>query len=143
MPAINRRDILEERDSQATQGYRENYKSTQSTVGRDWATNQPDDFDFGPNDEGFFPISRLRQQYVDYLSTKVLEYEEQKIARHYYHSAQWTPEEIRILRTRRQPVITYNRTSRKIDSIVSLVQRLRQDPKAFPRNPQAQSGADL
>src|SRR5215510_3408159 len=116
---------------------RENYLSTQSTVGKDWSTNQPDDWDLGVDQEGFFPISRLRQQYMDYLSTKVLEYEEQKVARHYYHGSQWTPEEIRILRTRRQPIVTFNRTNRKIDSIVALVQRLRQDPKAFPRNPQA------
>jgi hypothetical protein len=143
MPAINRRDILENADSQAVQGYRENYKSRGGTIGRDWATNQPDDWDFDPNAEGFFPISRLRQQYTDYLTTKVQEYEEQKIARHYYHGSQWTPEEIRILRTRRQPVITFNRVNRKVDSIVALVQRLRQDPKAFPRNPQAQSGADV
>lgn len=120
----------------------EAFRSTQGTLGN-WTTNQPDDFDFGPDEEDYFPISRLRQQYVDYLSTKVLEYEEQKISRHYYHGSQWTPEEIRILRTRRQPIITFNRTNRKIDSIVALVQRLRQDPKAFPRNPQAQAGADL
>jgi hypothetical protein len=143
MPAINRRDVLENADSQATQGYRENFKSRGGTVGRDWATNQPDDWDFDPNAEGFFPISRLRQQYTDYLTTKVQEYEEQKQARHYYHGSQWTPEEIRILRTRRQPVITFNRVNRKVDSIVALVQRLRQDPKAFPRNPQAQGGADV
>ena len=121
----------------------ENFRSTQGTVGRNWSTNQPDDFDFGTDEDGFFPVTRLRQQYVDYLSTKVMEYEEAKISRHYYHGSQWSPEEIRILRTRRQPVITFNRTNRKIDGIVGLVQRLRQDPKAFPRNPQAQNGADL
>lgn len=121
---------------------RERYRSKTGTIG-DFETNQPDDWDFGEDEDGFFPVSRLRQQYVDYLSTKVLEYEEAKQSRHYYHGSQWTPEEIRILRARRQPVITFNRTNRKIDSIVALVQRLRQDPKAFPRNPAAQSGADV
>src|SRR5215468_3371679 len=151
---INRRSALEDAsalasadpatyDIKRTGVESERYRSKTGTVGKDWETNQPDDWDFSSDEEGYFPISRLRQQYVDYLSTKVLEYEEQKISRHYYHGSQWTPEEIRILRARRQPVITYNRTNRKIDSIVALVQRLRQDPKAFPRNPQAQSGADL
>ena len=77
----------------------EAFRSTQGTVGRNWSTNQPDDFDFGTDDDGFFPVTRLRQQYVDYLSTKVMEYEEAKISRHYYHASQWSPEEIRILRT--------------------------------------------
>jgi len=121
----------------------ENFKSRGGTVGHNWTTNQPDDFDYTSDEDGFFPVSRLRQQYTDYLATKVLEYEEQKVSRHYYHGAQWSPEEIRILRTRRQPVITFNRTNRKIDGIVGLVQKLRQDPKAYPRNPQAQAGADL
>jgi hypothetical protein len=121
----------------------ENFQSASGTVGHNWTTNAPDDFDFTSDEAGFFPVSRLRQQYIDYLSTKVLEYEEQKISRHYYHAAQWSPDEIRILRNRRQPVVTFNRTNRKIDSIVGLVQRLRQDPKAFPTNPNSQAGADI
>src|SRR3974390_3507099 len=79
----------------------------------------------------------------DYLSAKVLEYQEQQQSRHFYHGAQWTPEEIRVLRNRRQPVITFNRTARKIDQIAGLVGRMRQDPKAFPRNPQNADGAEV
>lgn len=118
------------------------FRSRTGTVGN-WSTESPDEFDWSGDEDGEFPVSRLRQQYVDYLATKVLEYEEQKVARHYYHGAQWTPEEIRILRARRQPIITFNRTSRKVDGIVGLVQRLRQDPKAFPRNPQNGTGAEV
>jgi hypothetical protein len=118
------------------------FKSKQGTVG-DWATEQPDDFDYSGDEDGFFAVSRLRQQYTDYLSVKVLEYEEQKEARHYYHGAHWTPEQIRILRSRKQPVVTFNRINRKIDGITSLVQKLRQDPKAFPRSPRNAQGAEL
>jgi hypothetical protein len=85
----------------------------------------------------------LHQQYLDYLTAKVQEYEEQKLSRHCYHGAQYTPEEIRILRERRQPIITINRTVRKIDSIAGLMLRLRQDPKAFPRNPKNIDGAEV
>ena len=112
----------------------------QGTLGA-WATNAPDDFDF--SEDGFFPVSRLRQQYADYLAAKVLEYEEQKQARHYYHGAQWTPEEIETLRRRRQPIVTFNRTGRKIDQIVGLLLRLRQDPKAYPANPRHADGAEI
>jgi hypothetical protein len=118
----------------------EQFVSPQGTLGA-WATNAPDDFDF--SEEGFFPVSRLRQQYADYLAAKVLEYEEQKQARHYYHGAQWTPEEIETLRRRRQPIVTFNRTGRKIDQIVGLLLRLRQDPKAYPANPRHADGAEI
>jgi hypothetical protein len=122
---------------------RENVHSSDGTLGRSWSTNAPDDFDFSGDDEGFWPVSRLRQQYIDYLTAKVPEYEEQKQSRHYYHGAQWTPEEIEVLRKRRQPIITFNRTGRKIDSIVGMIQRLRQDPKAYPKNPKNADGAEI
>jgi hypothetical protein len=102
-------------------------------------TNTPEEED----EQGFYEVSRLKQQYLDYLGIKVQEYEEQKQARHYYHGAQWTPEEIKILRQRRQPIVTFNRVSRKVDSIVSLAQRLRQEPKAYPRTPQGDGGAEI
>jgi hypothetical protein len=121
----------------------EQFTSQTGTVGKHWSTNAPDDFDFSGDEDGFFPVSRLRQQYTDYLAAKVLEYEEQKQSRHYYHGAQWTPEEIETLRRRRQPIITFNRTGRKIDQIVGLVMRLRQDPKAYPTNPRNADGAEI
>lgn len=99
--------------------------------------------DGGSDDSGLLPVTRLRRQYLDYLGAKVLEIEEQKQARHYYHGAQWTAEEVRALRARRQPVVTYNRINRKINSIVGLTERLRQDPKAFPRKPRNEDGAEV
>jgi hypothetical protein len=118
------------------------FRSKTGTVGN-WSTNSPDEFDWSGNEGGYFPVSRLRQQYLDYLTAKVQEYEEQKLSRHYYHGAQYTPEEIRVLRERRQPIITINRTARKIDSIAGLMLRLRQDPKAYPRNPRNADGAEV
>jgi hypothetical protein len=118
------------------------FQSSTGTLGS-WTTESPDEYDWSGDQDGFFPATRLRQQYTDYLSTKVEEYEEQKISRHYYHGAQWTPEEIRALRARRQPIITFNRVSRKVDNIAMLVQRLRQDPKCFPGNQRSVQGADL
>jgi len=118
------------------------YVSADGTLGY-WSTESPDDWDFSGDADGFWPVSRLRQGYLDYLSAKILEYQEQQQSRHFYHGSQWTPEEIRVLRNRRQPVITFNRTARKIDQIAGLVQRMEQDPKAFPRNPQNADGAEV
>ncbi len=91
----------------------------------------------------FLPIARLRRQYVDYLTAKALEIEEQKQSRHYYHGAQYTADEVRILRNRRQPVITYNRIGRKINGIVGIAEKQRQDPKAYPQAPGNDNGATV
>jgi hypothetical protein len=40
-------------------------------------------------------------------------------------------------------VVTSNRIVRKIDAVVGLVEKLRQDPKAYPRTPQHDKGAEL
>lgn len=91
----------------------------------------------------YLSVNVLRTQYLDYLGAKVDEIEEQKESRRYYHGAHYTAEQIRILRARHQPVITYNRTGRKINGIVGLVERMRSDPKAFPTKPRAEGGAEL
>lgn len=99
---------------------------------------------YGDGDDGeYFGVSRLRRQYTDYLTAKALEIEEQKEGRHYYHGAQWTEEQARILRERHQPLITYNRIGRKINGIVGIAEQQRQDPKAYPRNPKGEEGAQV
>lgn len=119
-----------------------NFRSQTGTVGN-WSTHSPDEFDWSGDEDGFFPVSRLRQQYLDYLGAKVPEFEEAKLARHYYHGAQYTPREIEILKDRRQPIGTFNVTQRKVDAIAGLMLRLRQDPKAYPRNPRNADGAEV
>jgi hypothetical protein len=120
----------------------EEFVGQTGTIGK-FATNRPDDYTWGTDEEGYFPVTRLKTQYIDYLATKQLEIEEQQQARHYYHGAQYTAREIEILRSRKQPIITFNRLGRKIDSIVGLLQRIKQDPKAFPRSPKHADGAEI
>lgn len=88
-------------------------------------------------------LTRLRRQYYDYLGQKDAEIQEAKSARRYYHGSQWTAEEIAALKKRKQPVVTSNRIVRKIDAVVGLTERLRQDPKGFARTPQHEPGAEL
>src|SRR5215469_8253170 len=104
---------------------------------------QPDVTNVSNEPEIYFEIGRLRRQYYDYLGVKQSEIEEQKISRRYYHGAQWTDEELKQLKRRRQPPVFSNRIVRKLDAVVGLVERLRQDPKAFPRTPQGGDGADI
>ena len=93
--------------------------------------------------EKFLPVRTLRQQYVDYLTTKVEEIEEQKLSRRYYHGAQLSADQLRVLRARHQPPLVWNRVGRKINGIVGLVERMRSDPKALPRTPKSEQGADI
>lgn len=55
--------------------------------------------------------------------------------RDYYDEHQWTAEEVNILKSRKQPIPTSSRIKRKVDAMVGLEQRMRVDPKAYPRNP--------
>lgn len=91
----------------------------------------------------FLPVHRLRRQYTDYLDSKRDEIDEQRLADHYYHGDQWTREELAVLKQRNQPPVTSNLVARKINGIVGLLERLRQDPKAYARTPKHRKGADL
>ena len=55
--------------------------------------------------------------------------------RDYYDNDQWTPEELAILRKRKQPPLTINYVSRKVETLRGYERRMRSDPKAYPRNP--------
>lgn len=110
--------------------------------------NNPDEDQRGlrgneDDDELFLPVRTLRVQYLDYLDSKVDEIEEQKDARRYYHGAQLTDEQRRVLRARHQPIQIWNRVGRKINGIVGVVERTRTDPKAEGRNPKSEAGAEI
>ncbi len=99
----------------------------------------------GASDDGteYWTLTRCKRAYLDYLGSKRREIDEQKESRHYRHGAHWTAEQVTALNNRKQPVVTYNRIGRKIDGIVGLVEKLRQDPKAYPRTPEHEEGAEL
>lgn len=91
----------------------------------------------------FLSVRVLRQQYLDYLNSKVDEINEQQDARRYYHGAHYTAEQLKVLRNRHQPPQTWNRVARKINGIVGLVERFRSDPKALARSPKSEGGAEI
>lgn len=85
----------------------------------------------------------LKKWFDAYQDAKRNEMLEQQQSRRYYHGAQWTEEERRELENRRQPPVTTNRISLKIDGIVGVVERLRQDPKAQARHKVYAAGAEI
>jgi len=117
--------------------------STTATGGSRGRSPTTDDPQAGEDKQGFWPLEKCVLAYTTYLDSKRLEIEEQQVARRYRHGAQWTSDQIKTFNDRRQPIVTYNKIGQKIDGIVGTVERLKQDPKAFPRTPEHQAGADL
>ncbi len=111
--------------------------------------NNPDedkrDGTIGEDDDAsqFLSVLTLHRQLQDYLSAKVEEIEEQKDSRRYYHGAQLTAEQRKVLQSRHQPVQIWNEVGRKINGIVGQVERMRCDPKGVGRDPKSEQGAEI
>jgi hypothetical protein len=88
-------------------------------------------------------LATLKQDYLSYLDGKRAEIDEQQEARRYYHGSHWTAKQIKTLNQRKQPVVTYNRMARKINAVVGLLEKQRQDPKGFARTPKHEDGAEV
>jgi hypothetical protein len=96
------------------------------------------------DDEGY-SVTKLKEQYLSFQNAKDEEIREQRVARHYFHGDQLTAEELRVLKKRRQPAVIRNVIDRKINGVVGLIERLRQDPKGYARSPQEEErgGAEV
>src|SRR5215471_7277596 len=86
---------------------------------------------------------RRRREFENYVYVKGREIDEQRLSWRYYHVDQWTVEQLRVLRRRQQPAITFDRTGRKIDSLSGTIRRLRTDPKVYPNTPNGEQGAEV
>lgn len=95
------------------------------------------------NTESSGTLRKRRQEFESYASAKANEIDEQRLAWRYYHGSQYTADQLRVYRERKQPVITFDRTSRKVDGLVGVMRKLRTDPKAFPRTSNQEQGADV
>lgn len=96
-------------------------------------------------DSKLYPVSKLQKQLQDYLGSKTSETSEAAEADKYFHGDQWEQHELQTLADRNQPPVTFNRIKRKINTIVGILEKARQDPKAFPNKPSpgAEDGAEL
>jgi hypothetical protein len=83
----------------------------------------------------YWSLAKCKRAYMEYVGDKQEEIQEQQSSRCYRHGAQWTTAQVEIFNKRKQPVVTYNRIARKVDSIMGLMEKLKQDPKAYPSNP--------
>jgi hypothetical protein len=96
-----------------------------------------------PDTSAYWGLARLKRAYLDYVGSKRDEILEQQDARRYRHGSQYTSEQTKVYNKRKQPIVTYNRIAPKINGVVGLIEKLRQAPKAYPRTPNEEAGADL
>jgi hypothetical protein len=87
-------------------------------------------------------LARLVKNFNDSCETTRLSRQEAEIYRDYYDGKQWSSEELAILKKRKQPPVTDNRIKDKVDYTLGLERKLRTDPKAQPRTPEDDAGAD-
>jgi hypothetical protein len=93
--------------------------------------------------KGYWSLQRIKRAYLDYLGTKREEIDEQQDSRRFINGSQWTQAQLRDFSLRKQPTTTNNKVVRKIDGIIGTLERLKQDPKAYPRTPMHEEGAEL
>lgn len=87
-------------------------------------------------------LESLVQQFEEAESSSQEAHQLAERSRDYYDGKQLTDAETEALRKRGQPPIVINRIRRKIDWLRGLEAQSRTDPRAFPRTPQHQQGAE-
>lgn len=93
------------------------------------------------NGEDSTTLATLVKWHEDAEQATVDAREEAQRARDYYDDKQYTPEETAILRKRKQPIVTNNRIKPKINYLLGQELSKRADPKAYPRTPDDDDGA--
>jgi len=87
-------------------------------------------------------VGKLEQWFESYETATYQSRNEAERARDYTDGNQLTQEERAALQKRGQPEVVFNRVRRKIEYLKGLEVKQRTDPKAFPRTPQHQEGAE-
>lgn len=103
------------------------------------AIDTPDEYDAGDLEAQLSACVRYFEEAEDSSS------ESRRLAerdRAYVDNEQWTAEEMAILRKRKQPILTVNKIKQKVEFLKGFERRVRSDPKAFPRNPDDEQGAE-
>jgi hypothetical protein len=80
-------------------------------------------------------LIQLKDNVKEYLDGTVEARYESEKARDYYDGRQWTDDEARAKKNRREPVITINRVKPKVQFLKGMETQNRTDPKALPREP--------
>lgn len=81
-------------------------------------------------------------QFEEYADGTISVRELAQKCRDYRDGNQYTDDERKVLKRRKQPCITDNKIQDKCDTLLGIEKQMRTDPKAFPRNPNDEGAAE-
>lgn len=87
-------------------------------------------------------LTTLVQYFEDSVDATMAARKDAERDRDYYDNKQLTDGEVQALNERGQPPVIINRIKPKVDYLLGLERQSRTDPKAYPRNPQDEHGAN-
>lgn len=61
----------------------------------------------------------------------------------YFHDRQWTSDEIKVLKKRKQPQIWVNRIKPAVNGVLGVIEQGLSDPRAYPRNSDDENSAEI
>lgn len=87
-------------------------------------------------------VDKFRRQFEYFADVSDLQRQEARRDRDYRDHKQWTESELEVLEARGQAPVVVNRIAPKIDYLVGVERSQKQDPKAWPRNPDDNDAAE-
>jgi hypothetical protein len=88
-------------------------------------------------------LDRLKKLYREARDNTDKARKEADLAQDYYDNKQWTSEQIKALRKRKQPEIWINRIAPAVNGILGVLEQGESDPRAFPRTEDDQDAAEV
>ena len=88
-------------------------------------------------------IERLKRLYRESRDATDAARKEADLAQDYYDNKQWTSEQIKALRKRKQPEIWINRIAPAVNGILGVLEGGSGDPRAFPRTNEDNNAAEV
>jgi hypothetical protein len=88
-------------------------------------------------------LASLKKMFEEATSLTADARRESRTDQDYYDGVQWTADERRVLRKRKQPDLVFNRVRPAVNGTLGVIKQGATDPKAYPRNPQDEDSADV
>jgi len=90
-----------------------------------------------------FDLAQLKKLYQEARDNTQASRKDADLALDYYDNKQWTSDQIKVLRKRKQPEIWINRIAPAVNGILGVLEQGQTDPRAFPRNQEDQNASEI
>lgn len=90
-----------------------------------------------------FELAQLKRLYQEARDNTEQHRREAELAWDYFDGKQWTSEQIKVLRKRKQPEIWVNRIAPAVNGILGVLEQGQTDPRAYPRNAEDQAASEV